>query len=270
MQDALAARLLNHSGMEALNRQTVQALQKGNGTAAGDSPEALRAVAKEFESLFLNHMLSVMRQTIDDSGLTEKGPGEGIYTELFDQEVARSLAGRGALGISDLLVRKLSDQVAPAESEAGQGVVSKQPAPREPGAQAGEAEEVPDFRMPVQARVSSTYGVRKDPFTHEMRMHRGVDIAAPAGMEVHAACAGVVVSSGYEKGYGNTVVVQHPGGFETRYAHLNTLKVNVGDQVQASGVLGTVGSTGHSTGPHLHFEVIRNGNQMDPEALLPH
>ena len=270
MQDALAARLLNRSGMEALNRQTIQALQKGNGTAAGRSPERLRAVAEEFEALFLNYMLSVMRETIDDSGLTEKGPGQGIYTELFDQEVARSLAGRGALGISDILIRKLSEKAEPAESEAGKGVVPQRPSPSEGGDRVREEEGIPDFRMPVQAHVSSAYGIRQDPFTRDLRLHRGVDIAAPEGMEVHPACAGVVVSSGYEQGYGNTVVVRHPGGFETRYAHLNTLKVNAGDQIQLSGVLGTVGSTGHSTGPHLHFEVVRNGNQMDPEALLPH
>jgi murein DD-endopeptidase MepM/ murein hydrolase activator NlpD len=269
MQDALAARLTAKSGMEALDRQTVQLLQKGAGNRAADKAERLRAVAKEFEALFLNYMLSVMRETIDESGLTEKGPGASVYTELFDQEVARSLAGRGALGISDLLIQKLSVPAA-APPEAGQGAASQSSTAAAPGLQADAGDEIPDFRMPVQARVSSAYGLRQDPFTHQTRLHRGVDIAAPAGMEVHVACAGVVVSAGYEQGYGNTVVVQHPGGFETRYAHLNAMKVNVGDQVQVNGIVGTVGSTGRSTGPHLHFEVIRNGNQVDPEALLPH
>ena len=122
--------------------------------------------------------------------------------------------------------------------------------------------------MPVHAHLSSAFGTRKDPFTHEMRFHRGVDLAAPSGMEVRAACAGRVVSSGFEKGYGNTVVVQHPGGFETRYAHLGTLQVKTGDTLQPKQVLGTVGSTGRSTGPHLHFEVSRHGIKLDPAALL--
>ncbi len=270
MQDVLANRLLNHAGAEALNRQTVQALQKDSRTGAAASSERLRAVAREFESLFLNYMLSVMRETIDDSGLAERGAGEAIYTELFDQEVARCLAGRGALGISDLLIQKLSSQVAPAESESGARAAPGSSAVRGPGSEMGELEDVPDFRLPLQAHVSSGYGSRVDPITHEIRMHRGVDIAAPAGMAVRAACAGVVVSSGYEKGYGNTVVVRHPGGFETRYAHLSSLKVKTGDEVQASGIVGTVGSTGHSTGPHLHFELIRNGNPIDPEVLLSH
>jgi murein DD-endopeptidase MepM/ murein hydrolase activator NlpD len=270
MQDILATRLLPHSGTEALDRQTVQLLQKGTGNRAADNPEQLRAVAKEFEALFLNYMLSVMRETIDESGLTEKGPGASVYTELFDQEVARSLAGRGALGISNLLIQKLSGQASTTKPESSQDSASKAPAAAAPALQTGAGEEIPDFRMPVQARVSSAYGLRQDPFTHQARIHRGVDIAAPEGMEVHVACAGVVVSAGYEKGYGNTVLVQHPGGFETRYAHLNAVKVNVGDQVQVNGIVGTVGSTGRSTGPHLHFEVVHNGNQVDPEALLPH
>ncbi len=270
MQDALATRLMTQSGMEALGRQTMQNLQKSTATGAADSPERLRAVAKEFEALFLNYMLKVMRETIDDSGLTEKGAGASVYTELFDQEVSRSLAARGALGISDLLIQKLSGQSSAARPDAGQDSTLRPAAAGVSSLPAGTGEEIPDFRMPVQARVSSAYGLRRDPFTRQASIHRGLDIAAPEGMEVHVACAGVVVSAGYEKGYGNTVVVQHPGGFETRYAHLQALKVNVGDQVQASGIIGTVGNTGRSTGPHLHFEVIRNGNQVDPEELLLH
>jgi murein DD-endopeptidase MepM/ murein hydrolase activator NlpD len=268
MQDALASRLLNHNGLEALNRQTVQSLQNGGGTTR-DAAERLRAVATEFEALFLGYMLNVMRETVDESGLTEKGPGASIYTELFDQEVSRSLATRGALGISDLLIRRLSGQVSGAEAGAGHENVQKAGPPLEAGQHADAAEEVPDFRLPVQARISSAFGKRKDPLTHTMALHRGVDLAAPEGMEVHAACAGHVVFSGYEKGYGNTVVVRHPGGFETRYAHLHDLSVSVGDQIPSGGVLGTVGSTGRSTGPHLHFEVSRHGDQIDPKALLP-
>jgi murein DD-endopeptidase MepM/ murein hydrolase activator NlpD len=268
MQDALASRLLNHNGLEVLNRQTVQSLQKG-GSTAGDNAQRLRAVAKEFEALFLNYMLSVMRETVDESGLTEKGPGASIYTELFDQEVSRSLATRGALGISDLLIQRLSEQVSGADADVGQEKAGKAEPLSGAGHPAGAEDAVPDFRMPLQARISSAFGIRKDPLTHAMALHRGVDIAAPDGMEVHAACAGHIVFSGYEKGYGNTVVVQHPGGFETRYAHLHTLKVSVGDPVPAGGILGTVGNTGRSTGPHLHFEVSRNGHQIDPEALLP-
>ncbi len=265
-QDTLAGSLLNRSVMESVDRSTADLLRKsGNGTAKTDAQ--LQDAAKEFEAMFLSHMLTVMRDTIDDSGLTEKGPGQDIYTEMFDQELARNLAKRGALGISDLLMRNLSNQAPAAQLGSEDDAISKATLPSAGSANTG-GDEVPDFRMPVQAPLSSGFGIRRDPITHEMQFHHGVDIAAPQGTRIHAAAAGSVVFSGYQNGYGNTVVVQHQDGFETRYAHMGTLLVNAGDSIQASQVLGTVGSTGRSTGAHLHFEISRNGDQIDPKALL--
>jgi len=266
MHDVLSARLMNPAGANALDRPAAPLPRKAGG-GKGESAAGLREAAKEFEALFLSYMLNVMRESIEESGLTESGLGRDIYTELFDQELARSMAGRGALGIADLLMRKLSDPP-PATPDFRPASVPTAPSSPGPGVGKSDAGEVPDFRMPVQAHLSSAFGIRKDPFTHEMRFHRGVDLAAPAGMEVRAACAGRVAFSGHEKGYGNTVVVRHPGGFETRYAHLGALQVKAGDLLQAKQVLGTVGNTGRSTGPHMHFEVSRHGAKVDPAALL--
>jgi murein DD-endopeptidase MepM/ murein hydrolase activator NlpD len=266
MQDLLAGRPMGPTGIAGVTAAGTPQLSK-TGAKAGDDPERLKGAAREFEALFLSYMLGVMRETIGDAGLTEKGPGEGIYTELFDQEVARSLANRGALGISNLILGRMPN--ASPKAEPGKEAASPPSAPPVAGPKSGGSEEVPDFRMPVQARISSEFGLRKDPLDREVRMHKGIDIAAPAGMSVQAACAGRVISAGYEKGYGNTVVVQHPGGFETRYAHLGSIAVRAGDAMPENGVLGTVGSSGRSTGPHLHFEVIRHGERVDPHALLP-
>lgn len=268
MHDVQASGLLNSRTVQEMNLRTQPPTRK-DPVGNTDDRQRLQNAAKEFEAIFLSYMLSVMRQTIEESGVTEKGMGAGIYTELFDQEVARSLADRGALGITDLLVKRLENQVSGQEPEKAQPERQKMGAATGHGFPAGDPEEVPDFRMPVQAHISSDFGMRKDPFTHRMRMHEGIDIAAPEGMEVQAACAGSVVSSGYEKGYGNTVVVRHPGGYETRYAHLGALLVRAGDQVPEHGVLGTVGSTGRSTGPHLHFEVMRHGDRINPVQLIP-
>jgi murein DD-endopeptidase MepM/ murein hydrolase activator NlpD len=268
MQDVAAAGLLTLSGVPSMDTR-ISRLTQAKGSAGSENVERLQAAAREFEALFLSHMLSVMRVTIGESGLAERGLGADIYTELFDQEVARSLAERGALGISDLLMRRLSGQMAAQESGPGaEDITSRLPAA---GQKTGsvEAEEVPDFRMPVQARISSAFGLRQDPFTEKPRLHQGIDIAAPAGMEVHAAAAGRVISSGYEQGYGNTVVMQHEDGYETRYAHLGTMQVSTGDQISERGVLGTVGSTGRSTGPHLHFEVTYRGGRVDPKQWIP-
>ena len=107
MQDILTARPVIFSGTGGPERSSGQPPAMGNG--GKDRTEQLGAAAKEFEALFLGYILKVMRETVEDAGLTEKGLGQSTYTDLFDQEVARSLAGRGALGISDMLIRKLTE-----------------------------------------------------------------------------------------------------------------------------------------------------------------
>jgi murein DD-endopeptidase MepM/ murein hydrolase activator NlpD len=99
-------------------------------------------------------------------------------------------------------------------------------------------------------------------------MHKGLDIAAPTGAPVKAVAPGKVVFSSQAGGYGNLVVIDHGNGFTTRYAHNRTLLVSVGDTVRAGQEIAHVGSTGRSTGPHLHFEVLRNGYAVDPLAAI--
>ena len=100
------------------------------------------------------------------------------------------------------------------------------------------------------------------------RQHKGLDIAAPTGTAIQASRAGTVIFSGRRGGYGNTVVVDHGGEQQTLYAHADTLKVKKGDQVSRGQEIATVGSTGNSTGPHLHFEIRRGGKAIDPAPAL--
>lgn len=118
---------------------------------------------------------------------------------------------------------------------------------------------LPPMHWPLQAQVSSGFGWRKDPFTREQAWHAGVDFAVPVGTPVQAAWDGRVVFAGERGGYGKMVVLEHADGWRTYYAHNNENKVKAGDQVQAGQAIATVGSSGRSTGPHLHFE-IRQGN----------
>jgi murein DD-endopeptidase MepM/ murein hydrolase activator NlpD len=130
---------------------------------------------------------------------------------------------------------------------------------------------ISDMQLPVNAPVSSLYGMRRDPFTRQVKFHHGIDLAAPEGMSVVPALPGTVISARYENGYGNTVVVEHAGGIKTRYGHLESVNVKAGDVITSEDILGTVGNTGRSTGSHLHFEVLRNGISMDPaESLALH
>ena len=99
-------------------------------------------------------------------------------------------------------------------------------------------------------------------------MHKGLDIAAPTGTPIHPIRPGTVVSSGKRGGFGNVVIVDHGAGVTSLYAHCNELKVQKGDKVRPGDVIATVGSTGRSTGPHLHLEVHKDGRAVDPMAEL--
>jgi murein DD-endopeptidase MepM/ murein hydrolase activator NlpD len=117
--------------------------------------------------------------------------------------------------------------------------------------------------------LSSPYGLRSDPFTGEPEMHRGVDIANRFGAPVLAAGRGIVVFAGKTPDFGNMIMIDHGFGYKTRYGHMSALLVKVGDMVQANQEIGRVGSSGRSTGPHLHFEVYRYGMHLDPASFLP-
>jgi len=121
---------------------------------------------------------------------------------------------------------------------------------------------------PVEGRISSGYGYRMHPIFRVRRMHTGIDVAAPAGTPIRAAAPGVVVHAGRWGGYGNCVILDHGGGLATLYAHCSELAVAVGQEVSQGQIIGYVGSTGLATGPHLHFEVRRDGRPVDPSGYL--
>lgn len=121
---------------------------------------------------------------------------------------------------------------------------------------------------PVRGTLSSVFGVRNSPFTETPVFHHGLDIVAQAGVPVVASAPGVVVKSGYESLYGNAVVVDHGAGYRSLYAHMSSCSVEEGAFVTRGEELGKVGSTGRSTGPHLHYEVRVNGLPVNPARFL--
>jgi murein DD-endopeptidase MepM/ murein hydrolase activator NlpD len=121
---------------------------------------------------------------------------------------------------------------------------------------------------PVRGTLSSVFGVRNSPFTETPVFHQGLDIVARVGTPVMASAPGVVVKSGYEALYGNTVVIDHGAGYRSVYAHLSSCSVEEGACVNRGEELGKVGSTGRSTGPHLHYEVRVNGLPVNPARFL--
>ena len=120
------------------------------------------------------------------------------------------------------------------------------------------------FIWPVDGRISSPFGQRTDPILGGTRMHPGIDIAASSGTPIKAAGDGVVVMAGSNGGYGNWTLIDHGGGLATGYAHQSRIGVRIGQHVSTGEIIGNVGSTGASTGPHLHWEVRVNGTPVDP------
>ena len=285
-----------------------------NGSLTGKDRAELKKAAQEFEAVFIRQLLKVMRETIEESSSEGSGLGKGVYTELFDQEIAISMSQRGALGIGDIIYRSLVENEAK-ENPVGQEIDQEsagdvrnvnvgnagirnadtlknsdvasssishshahETAPTDHHDHSDHAEpedsheisgqmkpaDITDMLLPVNAPISSNYGMRKDPFTGRIRFHKGVDIAAPSGTPVVAALPGKVISVGHEGGYGKTVLVEHDNGLRTRYGHLASINVRVGDMVTSEDTLGTVGNTGRATGAHLHFEVTRMGQPINP------
>ncbi|TNC81574.1 MAG: hypothetical protein C9356_08260 [Oleiphilus sp.] len=116
--------------------------------------------------------------------------------------------------------------------------------------------------------MSSPYGYRSDPFTGKRAWHAGVDFAGKEGSDIVAVASGVVTWSGERYGYGNLVEINHGGGYATRYAHCKELLVDVGTIVEKGEVIAKMGSTGRSTGPHVHYEVLKNGRTLDPKKFI--
>ncbi len=117
--------------------------------------------------------------------------------------------------------------------------------------------------------LSSKFGLRTDPFTAKKAQHRGIDIANRLGAPVLAGSRGVVVYAGKMKDYGYLIEIEHGYGYRTRYGHMSAITVTAGDVVESNQIVGRVGSSGRSTGPHLHYEVRRNNKPLNPELFIP-
>lgn len=241
----------------------VNPLPAGAAAAAAASPsQADRAkvvqLAREFESFFVVQMIRQMRQSMLDEQ-KEDGLGAGTMTDTIDVELARQLTHGGGIGLTKVLKDAIERQAA--------GIRPVAEGPAMPlGISIAEPHDEPPAPTapPLSAAVSSPFGYRADPFTGAVRFHAGVDIAAAYGREVPSAGAGRVVFSGAQGGYGNTVIVEHESGIRTRYAHLSSIQVEAGAKVETGTVVGRVGSSGRSTGPHLHFEVLQDGQPVNP------
>ncbi len=207
--------------------------------ASQDDQDALR----QFEGMLLKMMLKELRQTMGGEGLF--GREGAMYQDWFDDEITQRISTGKGMGLSDRLDLGGLQHVTPMPSPDGLQAV-----------------------FPVDGKVSSRFGERVDPLSGHRRDHDGLDIAAAEGSPIRAVRAGTVTFAGSRGSYGNLVIVDHGDGLQTRYAHCKSVGVQAGDSVAAGSVVASVGSSGRSTGPHLHLEVRQDERPVDPLKAL--
>jgi murein DD-endopeptidase MepM/ murein hydrolase activator NlpD len=261
--------------------------------AGKDQPidrDKLVKMAQEFEGMLLLQMVRQMRQSMLMDEEEDTGLGNTTMTDTFDVEFANYLAKQGGIGLSKSIEQQIEKANKGKEDAAALKGVDAQPKPLDTSTpkaydlHAQPSFAVPSFAtprqtveappeedqaltMPLDSDASSAFGWRNDPFRGRRKFHNGVDLRAAYGTEVPTAAPGKVTFAGERGAYGLMVVVEHPNGVETRYAHLSSTAVQPGDSVAAGQTIGRVGSTGRSTGPHLHFEVLLDGKRVNPEQI---
>ncbi len=180
--------------------------------------------------------------------------------ELKAEYEARVAEWEAKVAERDSDIRELTDYIIANTPPSSVGPATAPP-PGDPSVQG--------YNWPLVGRLSSGFGPRVHPIFGTRRMHTGLDIGGTAGEPIYAAKAGTVIFAGWRGGYGNAVVIDHGGGFSTLYAHQSQIGVSAGQLVAIGDVIGYVGSTGWSTGPHLHYELRLNGSPIDPLPYLP-
>jgi murein DD-endopeptidase MepM/ murein hydrolase activator NlpD len=232
-------------------------------TAKVDDPAT--QAAKQLEAFFLRRLLAEARP--EGGNGIDGGFAGDTFKQMLDEAVADKMSAAGGIGMAAMFAHQLGGKgAAPAAPIQPTGMAVLHPSVPATGP---ELDGLPQLALPLPStRVASPYGYRPDAVLH-VQNHPGVDLAAKIGTGVSAAARGTVVHAGPAGTYGNLVTVRHDNGFETRYAHLSAVTVQKGQQVTAGQEVGKVGSTGYSTGPHLHFELRRDGKTVDPVPLLP-
>lgn len=298
-------------------------------TPSSREEATIRQMATEFEALLLNQLTATLSKTEGDEGglFGDSGGGMSLSRQLFSEQLAKTMAQNGGIGLADLILQQVRQKtepvrpltlkpltkptsmpIAPAETTrpattpvtqpvaqdkgrfiASEAALATRPrrvhavktespvrttpieGPRSllPGTRTNETNRTPvSLKLPLRGAIRSVFGPRRDPINGRPRFHKGIDIAAPQGAPIQAAAAGTVVFSGRNGGYGNMVMIEHADGRRTLYAHAEALYVKVGDRVSASQTIAAVGSTGHSTGPHVHFEVRVGDQAVNPFSAL--
>lgn len=236
-----------HAGEDAMSRLAIAevsvAANCANSGSGANPPACAKPVAARPEALQSPRARITVGRAVD---LLGQEPVRYLSSESLDQSRSFIMSSTGRL-------RDTVRLISPPPSAGAAGAANG-------GAPSG---------APVRwSGLTSRFGMRFHPLLNQSRLHAGIDLRAAMGDPVRATSAGVVQSAGWQGGYGLAVRIDHGRGIETRYAHLSRLNVGSGQVIKPGDIIGFVGSTGRSTGPHLHYEVRQNGRPVDPSSTL--
>jgi murein DD-endopeptidase MepM/ murein hydrolase activator NlpD len=210
-----------------------------------------KALAAKMQAMFMEVMIKTMEDSVEaEDGLFGGSASAEIYRGMLREQYAAAISGQVKSPLEEQIQTAVDDATAGSGSKSeirgsGEAATNKNP----------KSEIAPLDPLPVSGVISSPMGWRRDPIHGGLRFHKGLDIAAPSGTPVKAVTGGTVVESGLRGGYGNTVVIQADDGRRMLFAHNQQNFVRVGDRVERGEAIAEVGSSGRSTGPHVHFEV---------------
>ena len=238
--------------------------------ASNGDIEGVREAAQKFEGYFVQMMLKEMRKAQASEDGLFSGPAMETFSGLFDEEIAGRISEGRGIGLASHIVKSLVGSEGNLGGASALGSAYGASAAHVPARVLGSGGGRYTWPLPAgqPGSITSDFGMRHDPFGRGHRKHHGLDISAPSGTPILSMAGGEVVRADRSPSYGNVVYVDHGKGVVTRYAHQERLDVAVGDKVVRGQQLGTVGSTGRSTGPHLHLEVHVDGKPVDPHDFL--
>lgn len=221
--------------------------------------QELRRNQAEFES----RIAAVRRQVAEFEGQARKFALMAGVEDLPEVDMAAGSPGLSMSGIFSLPMKDIEGELSVLDRKASGLLDNYKVIGKAFEKQSVQLSSTPSV-IPVKGILGHGYGWRKDPFTGLRDFHAGVDIVANRGAKVYAPANGIVTKVGRAGGYGKTIFISHGNGITTRYGHLNDMDVKVGDRVKRGQVIGRVGSTGRSTGPHLHYEVLVHNQKVNP------
>lgn len=232
--------------------------------------QELSKAAAQFESIFLSQILkeSMPEGNDGDTVLFGESTSRNIYRSMMFDAVAEEMANAGGIGLQKKIVEQYMEMMAPSKTQSDKINNFKDIKLKEVYISSNQINNG-NIIFNTDYKVSSHFGFRNDPFTDKKKFHYGIDLAAPEGTKIFTPVSGKIIFSGELKGYGKTVKIQGDDNKTYIFGHLSDFNVKEGDKITRKTYFGKVGSTGRSTGPHLHFEIRDSeNNAINPEKIF--